>query len=179
MTNIIIVAQVIGFFAMLCEIQQFQIKQSKNILAMDILVGALWGVQFALLGLWPAVVCCSFKMIRGGLSRYLNQNHLHYGLIALVTLLIASGFYWCLTLTDWFPFIATSLASVALLYRENRYIVARIFLIGAVLWLCFNFYNHAYMAALSCALILGSNLIGIYRHEFLIKRTQLSPVKAG
>jgi len=78
---------------------------------------------------------------------------------------------------DIFPLLAILCSTCAFLFKEDRYIVSRLFILNCVFWIIYSLTVGAYVQILNCLLMGSSIVIGIIRHENISLSLNLIPAR--
>lgn len=163
--DLFIAAQLIGFIALCLEMWRFQCKSPRIFFYVEPILATLYFTQFYLLGA-DAYIVSALAIARGILGLILSQKNMRPVIILLfipayisIAIMTYSSFFHLL------PILAISCSTAAFLIQENRKLVVRLFLLNTTIWFAYAIPVDAYVHAINSALIFGSLIIGIIRHE--------------
>jgi hypothetical protein len=180
-----IAAQAVGILAMVFNIFSFQQKSSGRVIAFQMCGGALFAVNFFMLGATVGGIMNTIAVFRAAV--YMNKKRLHADHIAW--LIFFMGLYaaaYVLTFTvfekpftggnaviELLPVIGMTATNVGF-RRQNAGGIRKLGLISSPAWLIYNIINFAIGAIICEVLSLCSIFIGMYRHDRGQKAPQIA-----
>lgn len=143
MTEIQIVAQAVGIGAMASCVLSNQCKTNKSYFLVQAAAGALFALQFALLGAWSGFIFNAFGVVRSALCELLRKrSFLFRGIIlegllfaCVLTAIFALGDVWYLALM---VFAAQTAGTLAMCKRDGRLIRLAQLCAVSPLWLTYD-----------------------------------------
>ncbi len=158
-------AQVAGLFATGICVGVWQIKNPRKILLFGVPGAFLWGVQYLLLGA-PLGALTNFSSAAKDLI-LVNIHKKYLPILVGVFLLMiwGIGLYMMSTWADILPIFSVTLFNLALLFRDNRSLLARSSILSQILWIMYNIIVGSWMGLLCSSLTIISTLWGMARHE--------------
>lgn len=183
MTTYEIVAQAIGILAMVFNIFSFQQKTSVRVIAFQMCGGALFAVNFFMLGATMGGIMNTIAVFRAAV--YMNKKRLcsdHFawliffmGLYATAYVLTFTVFGKPLTVVniviELLPVIGMTATNIGF-RMQNAGAIRKLGLISSPSWLSYNIINFALGAIICEVLSLCSIFIGMYRHDWSHKDRQ-------
>jgi len=106
------------------------------------------------------------NMVKAIALVYLPKKYILFFTIAYISLLwVAFYIYFFEKWTDIFPLISGTLGALIMFVRDNRYIVARASIIGAICWIIYGLAAGSIPALMTDSFILISIFVGMKRNE--------------
>ena len=179
MTEIEIIAQIIGIFAMVANCLSYQQKTNTTLLFFQLVGSSLFAVNYFLLGALSGAILNIVAVIRTLIfikKDKFNARHPAW-LIAFILLYITS--YICIfavfgkeptipnLIIEFLPVLAMIIANISFRYADAK-MVRRFGIFASPLWLTYNIVNVAIGAIICETLNIFSIIIGMIRHD--IKR---------
>lgn len=162
-------AQLIGFVAVCFSFAIFQFNNRKKMLHISMCGQILYAIHFALLGAFTGSLMNVIGSARSYLFAKVDTDKkpiaLFYGFVLMY--LVALFFTWKGPISI-LPVIGMISGTVAFWQTNPRHI-RMIGLISPPLWFTYNFISGSYPGMLAEIVLLSSNLLGIYRFDFLPK----------
>ena len=183
MQKLEIIAQAIGIFAMAFNIVSYQGKKQSTVIACQLVGGALFAVNFFMLGATVGGILNAIAAVRAII--YLNKKKFHadspFWLIGFISLYIASyilnftlfgkDFTLINALTEILPVIG--MVAINLSYIKNDAKAVRLFgLVSSPSWLIYNIFNFAIGAIICEVLSLCSIITGIWKYDLKNKKEE-------
>ena len=176
MEPIRIVGQIIGIFAMACNILSYQQKKQSHLIVCQLLGGALFSISFFMLGATIGGLLNLVAAIRAILFLFPSKLHTSHPLWLLGFVGLYFAFY-VLTFTvfgtqvtpialliELLPVIGMTALSVGFMYADSGK-VRRFGLISSPAWLIYNVY-YVSVGAVVCEVIsIVSIVVGMCRHD--------------
>lgn len=163
------VVQLIGFVAVCFSFAIFQFNNRKKMLHVSMFGQILYAIHFALLGAFTGSLMNIIGAVRSYLFARIDTKKkpmiLFYVFVSMY--LIALFFTWKGPISV-LPVIGMISGTIAFWQTNPRHI-RMIGLISPPLWFTYNFISGSYPGMLAEVVLLSSNLIGIYRFDFLPK----------
>ncbi len=171
-----ILINLIGFVACSLTIFSFQRKEPRQIFFTQIFSSLLWSIHFFFLGATAGALINLTNMTRKTALVYINDKYtkIFAALLLCFVWTLFFTFVYSKT-TDLLPLAANTIGISFFFVRKNRYITARISIIGALLWLSYGFIEQSYPSIITEIFIISSIIIGMVRHEekpFTLLRTK-------
>ncbi|MEM9468712.1 MAG: YgjV family protein [Pseudomonadota bacterium] len=166
-----ILAQIVGLIALSLEIFRFQAKSSKSFFYFEPILAALYTLQFYLLSAPAAVATSAIGIVRGVCGIRFSEILIRKAVIfVFIPSYMICTYIVYQTPLDLLPGIALLCSSITFLIRDNRYWVARLYLLNTALWIIYSIPVEAYVHVLNGLLVFTSIAIGIFRHEKFYKK---------
>lgn len=176
MTEIEIIAQIIGIFAMVANCLSYQQKKDTTLFAFQLIGSTLFGINYLLLGALSGAILNVIAVVRAVVfikKDKFNARHPAW-LVAFISLYIIS---YVLIFTvfgkepsaknliiELLPVLAMIIANISFRYADAK-MVRRFGIFASPLWLTYNIANVAIGAIICETLNIFSIIIGMYRHD--------------
>ena len=177
MTEIEIIAQIIGIFAMVANCLSYQQKKDTTLFAFQLVGSSLFGINYFLLGALSGAILNVVAAIRALIfirKDKFNAKHPAW-LAAFITLYLVC---YALIFTvfekeptplnlvlEFLPVLAMIVANISFRYADAK-MVRRFGIFCSPLWLTYNIANVAIGAIICETLNILSIIIGMFRHDF-------------
>ena len=170
------IAQAVGIVAMVFNILSYQGKRQSTIIALQLVGGALFAVNFFMLNALTGAILNLIAVARAVIFLYkdkLRADRIEwlYGFVALYIAVYICNFTWfglALTVRNFIveilPVIGITALSVGFRLK-NAADVRRLGLVSSPSWLIYNIFAHSYGAIICETLTLISIFLGILRHD--------------
>ena len=169
----ILIAQIIGLFAVATFLLSYQMKKRTNIIVCNSVSRILYVVQYLLLGAFEGAVLDVFGTFSAILAGYKEKSffkrHFKLIIVSVNILIFASGMLMYENILSLCPLIGVMLHTNALWITDEK-IIRRISLMGSPFWLIYNIASLAYGSALGDVLTMCSIIIAMYRYDFKGKK---------
>lgn len=156
----------LGFCGLCLTIYSFQRKHTRQIFFTHIFSGTFWALHFFTLGAFAGAAINTCNILKATAFVYLDKRHFKKFICIYIPIL------WGLFLVfvynqaiDLLPLISSTIGTMIIFVRDNRYIVARLSCLCALLWLVYGAMSGSIPSVLTEIFILSSVLIGMIRHE--------------
>lgn len=175
MENTFIYAQIAGLTALIIEITRFQLKSSRSFFYVEPALSSLYTLQFYFLSAYSAVFVSLISIIRGTCGAFLSQKKMSSLIILFfIPCYVTVTYFTYEEMLDLLPMVALLISSCAFIFRENRSLVARLYILNNSIWFVYAFYYMAFAQMIVSMMIISSLTIGIIRHEdYYQKRFEL------
>lgn len=163
-----ILAQVFGTLMLIVNVLAMQMKDKKNIIFMLLLANLFAVFNFIFLKGYSGAIICGFAIIQTLINNFYEKKGKKLPFPLLIIFIIISIVLGSLTfknIIDILPIICSVLYSLIIVQSKEK-IIRILSLINIILWLIYDFYFLAYVAAISDILVVVSTLIGMYRFDF-------------
>lgn len=179
MTEIEIIAQLIGIFAMVANCLSYQQKKDTTLLAFQLVGSTLFGINYFLLGAISGAMLNVVAVVRALIFIKKDRfNARHPAWLVTFILLYLASYVLVFTVFDkeptipnliieLLPVLAMIIATVSYRYADAK-MIRRFGIFASPLWLTYNIANVAIGAIICETLNIFSIIIGMYRHD--IKR---------
>ena len=170
------IAQAVGILAMVFNILSYQGKKQSTVIALQLVGGALFAVNFFMLGATTGAILNVIAVARALIFLYkdkLRADRIEwlYGFIALyIAVYLLNFFVLGLDVTarnliiEILPVIGMTALSIGF-RMKNAADVRKLGLISSPAWLIYNIFAHSYGAILCETLTLISIFLGMLRHD--------------
>ncbi len=143
MTEIEIIAQVVGICAMVGCVLSNQCRTNKSYFTVQAIAGALFACQFALLGAWSGFIFNAFGVLRSGLCELFKKRGFLFRslilegtlILCVLTAIFVLGDVWYLALMI---FAAQTAGTLAMCKRNGRLIRLAQLCVVSPLWLTYD-----------------------------------------
>lgn len=166
-----ILAQIIGFIAVILFLLSYQQKKRSNIILCNAISRILYIVQYLLLGAFSGaaldVLGTVSSVIAGRKHTPFIKKHTKAVLITVnVCIVIAGAFiaYQKQSLLDLLPIVGVLLHTSAFWINDEK-LIRRVSLLGSPFWLVYNFASRAYGSAAGDLLSICSIVIAMIRYK--------------
>ena len=176
MTEIEIIAQVIGIFAMVANCLSYQQKKDTTLLAFQLVGSTLFGINYFLLGALSGAMLNVVAVVRALIFIKKDKfNARHPAWLITFILLYITSFVLVFTVFDkeptlpnliveLLPVLAMIIATVSYRYADAK-MIRRFGICASPLWLTYNIVNVAIGAIICETLNIFSIIIGMLRHD--------------
>lgn len=168
----LVVANIIGFIALLLWVGSIQLKHKNKIMIVQMLANIFYAIQYLVLGIVSAGVMNIVSTTR----YYIYYKNEQKGKTNSIILLLAFVFVISIiakmtvvNIIDLIP-IGITLLYTYITWQKNTKIIRIGFIIGAVIWIYYNFYVGAYVAVIGNILEIISGIVAIVRFDKNKKR---------
>ncbi|MCI8965108.1 MAG: YgjV family protein [Clostridia bacterium] len=172
----VIIAQIAGIFAMLVFAIVPQQKSKKRSLIMQIISDIFYGIQYLLLNAFSAVA----SNVIGAVNKYIfyvfakkNKNVPIIILFIYIAITIVSGILTFTNILSVFPIFLSILYTYGA-WQSNLKIYRIISVVGAALWIIYNFSVGAYIGAIGNVIQLISAIIAVIRLDIIKKEEKIN-----
>lgn len=176
----IVIAQLIGFVALILLVIVFQRDNRKSMLRLMMAAALLYSVHFFMLGAFTGAAMNLLNMFRSYVfvnrddAKWARHNWwLYVFLGAIFTLGVATWAGWYSVLA----IVAVSVQTIAF-WSTNTRVIRYISLIVPPCWFAYNLIVGSIPGMLTEAMILGSLLVGIYRFDIKKQEPPINKRKA-
>ena len=168
-----IVAQIIGFVAVIVYLLSYQMKERKNIIIVNTAASILYVIQYTLLGAYEGAITDVFATVSA-----ISANHKEKPLIkrfayvilgAINIAIITTGIILYKNVYSLLPVAGTVLQTSALWITKEKQIRI-VSVLGTPFWIVYNFYCEAYGPAIGSIFSMISILVAIYRYDIRKKK---------
>lgn len=164
----ILLAQIIGVFAVITFLLSYQQKKRKNIIVWNATSRILYILQYLILGAFEGVVLDILGTISSVAaqkkdSKIIKKNLIFF-IIGINLLIITAGLFLYENIFSLFPIVGVVLHTSAFWITEEK-IIRRVSFIGSPFWLVYNLASLAYGSAIGDILSMISIGTAIYRYD--------------
>lgn len=166
-----IIAQILGFFALIFSVTSYQKNNKKGFLITQIIANLLYISQYACLNAYSALIVVIISTIRVLIFYLYEKQNKKIPLIVLiifVLITIIAGIFTYESYWSILPIIIGCLFSYGT-WQKNLKVTYAIGIIISMLWILYNSAVGAYVSAISAVLETLSSMIGLIR---LIKKSK-------
>lgn len=160
-----VVAQAIGWIAMLSALIRFQMKTARQIRFMNIITAGIFGFHYLLLGGLSGAILCWIGSARSSLlmSKALWRYKLYIVIASLVLCSVVSFFIY----ESWIDLLPLfGLYFGTLMDAQHKAMRMRGFAVmSQCCWLIYNILVGSHGGMVSASLSVSSNIIGFWRHQ--------------
>lgn len=163
-----ILAQIFGTLMLIVNVLAMQMKDKKNIIFMLLLANLFAVFNFVFLNGYSGAIICGFAIIQTIINNFYEKKGKKLPFLLLMIFIIISiilGIFTFKGIIDILPIVCSILYSLIIVQSKER-IIRILSLINIVLWLIYDLFFMAYVAAISDILVVASTLIGMYRFDF-------------
>ena len=164
----IIIAQIVGLFAVTTFLLSYQMKKRINIVMCNSVSRVLYVVQYLLLGAFEGAVLDvlgTFSSIMAGYKdKGFIKRNLKLVIILINVLIFVCGMFTYKNIFSFCPIIGVILHTSAFWITDEK-VIRRVSLIGSPFWLIYNVSSMAYGSAIGDILSMISILVAIYRYD--------------
>lgn len=164
----ILLAQIIGVFAVITFLLSYQQKKRKNIIMWNATSRILYILQYLILGAFEGVVLDILGTVSSVAaqkkdSKIIKKNLIFF-IIGINLLIITAGLFLYENIFSLFPIVGVVLHTSAFWITEEK-IIRRVSFIGSPFWLVYNLASLAYGSAIGDILSMISIGTAIYRYD--------------
>ena len=164
----ILLAQIIGVFAVITFLLSYQQKKRKNIIVWNATSRILYILQYLMLGAFEGVVLDILGTVSSVAaqkkdSKIIKKNLIFF-IIGINLLILTAGLFLYENIFSVFPIVGVILHTSAFWITEEK-IIRRVSFIGSPFWLVYNLANLAYGSAIGDILSMISIGTAIYRYD--------------
>ena len=164
----ILLAQIIGVFAVITFLLSYQQKKRKNIIVWNATSRILYILQYLILGAFEGVVLDILGTVSSVAaqkkdSKIIKKN-LMFFIIGINLLILTAGLFLYENIFSLFPIVGVILHTSAFWITEEK-IIRRVSFIGSPFWLVYNLASLAYGSAIGDILSMISIGTAIYRYD--------------
>ena len=164
----ILLAQIIGVFAVITFLLSYQQKKRKNIIVWNATSRILYILQYLILGAYEGVVLDILGTVSSVAaqkkdSKIIKKNLIFF-IIGINLLIITAGLFLYENIFSLFPIVGVVLHTSAFWITEEK-IIRRVSFIGSPFWLVYNLASLAYGSAIGDILSMISIGTAIYRYD--------------
>lgn len=164
----ILLAQIIGVFAVITFLLSYQQKKRKNIIVWNATSRILYILQYLMLGAFEGVVLDILGTVSSVAaqkkdSKIIKKN-LMFFIIGINLLILTAGLFLYENIFSLFPIVGVILHTSAFWITEEK-IIRRVSFIGSPFWLVYNLASLAYGSAIGDILSMISIGTAIYRYD--------------
>lgn len=164
----ILVAQIVGFFAVALFLLSYQQKTRKRMIVVNAVSRILYILQYVMLGAFSGAVLD----VLGTFSSFLAQNkdkgfvgkHRRASFVAVNILMIFAGLVTYKNFFTLFSIAGVMLHTIAFWINDEK-IIRRVSFLGSPFWFIYNFSCRAYGSAIGDVLTMVSILTAIFRYD--------------
>lgn len=165
-----ILAQIVGVFGVATFLLSYQLKRRKHIVLLNGISSVLYVLQYILLGAFEGaaidVVSTISTFSAHSKHKGFVAKHLKTVIIAVNLLFVIVGICLYKNIFSLFPIVGAMFQNIALWIDDERRI-RLVSLVGAPLWLIYNFISRAYGSTVGSVLVIVSLVIAIIRYDVL------------
>lgn len=164
----ILMAQIVGIFAVVLFLLSYQQKKRKNIILCNAASRVLYILQYLMLGAFEGAVLDILGTVSSVMAKNKDKGFIRKhikAMIGLINLLILGAGIWLYE--DIFSLgalIGVLLHTIAFWITKEK-TIRRVSFLGSPFWLIFNLANHAYGSAIGDFLTMVSIGVAIYRYD--------------
>lgn len=163
-------AQLVGVVATVCSLLIFQVNRRKAMLLFSFAAALLWATHFFMLGAMAGAVMNLVLAARGYVFSRIKPGHSTLWVLGVfVVLSVAAALISGQILLGMLPATASIISAVAFWQKDPK-LIRRLYLASNPLWLTYNVLVGSYPGVVVEVLLIGSNLLGQYRFDFLRKK---------
>ena len=164
----ILLAQIIGVFAVITFLLSYQQKKRKNIIVWNATSRILYILQYLMLGAFEGVVLDILGTVSSVAaqkkdSKIIKKNLIFF-IIGINLLILTAGLFLYENIFSLFPIVGVILHTSAFWITEEK-IIRRVSFIGSPFWLVYNLASLAYGSAIGDILSMISIGTAIYRYD--------------
>lgn len=164
----ILLAQIIGVFAVITFLLSYQQKKRKNIIVWNATSRILYILQYLILGAYEGVVLDILGTVSSVAaqkkdSKIIKKNLIFF-IIGINLLILTAGLFLYENIFSLFPIVGVVLHTSAFWITEEK-IIRRVSFIGSPFWLVYNLASLAYGSAIGDILSMISIGTAIYRYD--------------
>lgn len=162
-----ILAQILGFLALIPSVLAMQMNKKDKIIFMFILVNFLGGLNFLLLQGYSGAMICFFAIIQIIINKRFEKNGKPVPKVILcfyTVVVILLGLVTYKSFIDVLPIIASCLG-ILIFTQEKESNIRKLSLLNLMLWITYDFITMAYTAIITDGITALSTVIGIYRYD--------------
>lgn len=168
-----LIAQLLGFIAMVIAISMYQFKKHRTILILMSLCSLVWSLHFACLGLFTPVGMNMINVLRGIVYSFRDKKWAQNNIIPAVFIVLCAGSVILTWEDSWsiLPFIASIFATTANWQRNTR-LLKYLSIPVCVCWFIYNIRNGSVAGTLNEAFALTSIAVYLIRTRKTDKNTK-------
>lgn len=164
----ILLAQIIGVFAVITFLLSYQQKKRKNIIVWNATSRILYILQYLMLGAFEGAVLDILGTVSSVAaqkkdSKIIKKNLIFF-IIGINLLILTAGLFLYENIFSLFPIVGVILHTSAFWITEEK-IIRRVSFIGSPFWLVYNLASLAYGSAIGDILSMISIGTAIYRYD--------------
>lgn len=164
----IVLAQIVGFLAVIIFLLGYQQKKRKNIIIWNVTSRVLYIIQYFLLGAFEGLALDILGTI-SSVAAHKKDNkiikkHIKLFIIIINLMILAVGLYLYENIFSLFPIIGVILHTSAFWITEEK-TIRKVSFLGSPFWLVYNLANFAYGSAIGDILSMISIGTAIYRYD--------------
>ena len=164
----ILLAQIIGVFAVITFLLSYQQKKRKNIIVWNATSRILYILQYLILGAFEGAVLDILGTVSSVAaqkkdSKIIKKNLIFF-IIGINLLILTAGLFLYENIFSLFPIVGVILHTSAFWITEEK-IIRRVSFIGSPFWLVYNLASLAYGSAIGDILSMISIETAIYRYD--------------
>lgn len=164
----ILLAQIIGVFAVITFLLSYQQKKRKNIIVWNATSRILYILQYLILGAFEGVVLDILGTVSSVAaqkkdSKIIKKNLIFF-IIGINLLILTAGLFLYENIFSLFPIVGVVLHTSAFWITEEK-IIRRVSFIGSPFWLVYNLASLAYGSAIGDIFSMISIGTAIYRYD--------------
>ena len=164
----ILLAQIIGVFAVITFLLSYQQKKRKNIIVWNATSRILYILQYLILGAFEGAVLDILGTVSSVAaqkkdSKIIKKNLIFF-IIGINLLILTAGLFLYENIFSLFPIVGVILHTSAFWITEEK-IIRRVSFIGSPFWLVYNLASLAYGSAIGDILSMISIGSAIYRYD--------------
>ncbi len=164
----ILLAQIIGVFAVITFLLSYQQKKRKNIIVWNATSRILYILQYLILGAFEGVVLDILGTVSSVVaqkkdSKIIKKNLIFF-IIGINLLILTAGLFLYENIFSLFPIVGVILHTSAFWITEEK-IIRIVSFIGSPFWLVYNLASLAYGSAIGDILSMISIGTAIYRYD--------------
>ena len=160
----ILLAQGMGFLAFFIFILSFQQLKPRYTCVQQAVADIFFVLHFWGLGQGFLAVLCSIACVRDFGSGFLKKGHHKILMLAYVLALYSAAFIWADHVLDWIAVLASTLITVAQLYRDRFYMFRFLNIVPEFLWLVVYALIGSWSGVVFASLFIVSNIVGVVRY---------------
>ena len=164
----VLLAQIIGVFAVITFLLSYQQKKRKNIIVWNATSRILYILQYLILGAFEGVVLDILGTVSSVAaqkkdSKIIKKNLIFF-IIGINLLILTAGLFLYENIFSLFPIVGVILHTSAFWITDEK-IIRRVSFIGSPFWLVYNLASLAYGSAIGDILSMISIGTAIYRYD--------------
>lgn len=166
-----ILAQIIGFIAVIIFLLSYQQKKRANIILFNVTSRVLYIIQYLLLGAFSGAILdvlgALSSIIAGKKHTEFIKKHKTAVIVSVNTVIVAAGVTIAVINKSWLDLFSLTgvLFHTCAFWLDDEKIIRRVSLLGSPFWFIYNFCSNAYGSSVGDLLTVGSILIAMYRHR--------------
>lgn len=163
--NAFLWAQALGLIALSINITAWQLENSRHIIMCHIPARILMAIQYIMLGAPLGAIMDICAVFRDTGITFSQDKFSRYIILICLFSSWVVGLYFSESWYDALPMIAVTIGNIALLYREDRSLYARMVIIASFFFIIYNIMVGSWMGLACGILVIVSSIIGMYRYE--------------